>query len=166
MEAMLGSRRLGVPLGTCSPQQASPVAESQGMAEGPDAIAPDGSEIYALGEAPPDAGAAAAGPAVPHRASLVEVRLPAGTASRPVRHRTVEEIWYVLEGRGRVWRRPPDAPDVFTDVAPGSVLVIPTGWAFQFAASEGGQLRFLCFTSPPWPGADEAEPVQRGGLDP
>jgi mannose-6-phosphate isomerase-like protein (cupin superfamily) len=132
------------------------------MAEGPDAIAPDGSEIYALGEAPPDAGT---GPgAEPHRASLVEVRLPAGTVSRPVRHRTVEEIWYVLEGAGRVWRRPPDAPARVADVEPGSVLVIPTGWAFQFAAAPEGSLRFLCYTSPPWPGADEAVPVERGGL--
>lgn len=134
------------------------------MADGPDAIAPDGSEVYALGEAPPDAGAEPAG-AAPHRASLVEVRLPAGTTSLPVRHRTVEEIWYVLAGRGRVWRGPPDAPDRITDVGPGSVLVIPTGWAFQFSAGSDGTLRFLCFTSPPWPGADEAEPVERGGLD-
>lgn len=134
------------------------------MAGGPDAIAPDGSEIYALGEAPPDAGAARTG-ATPHRASLVEVRLPPGRTSRPVRHRTVEEMWYVLEGTGRVWRGPPDEPDRFTDVGPGSVLVIPTGWAFQFSAGTGGTLRILCFTSPPWPGEDEAEPVERGGLD-
>ena len=133
------------------------------MGGGPDAIAPDGSEIYALGEAPPDAGAAAGGRS--HRASLVEVRLPGGRTSRPVRHRTVEETWYVLEGTGQVWREPPDEQDRITDVGPGSVLVIPTGWAFQFSAGTDGTLRILCFTSPPWPGADEAEPVERGGLD-
>lgn len=135
------------------------------MLDRPDAIAPDGSQIYALGEAPPDAGADPRPAGAPHRASLVEVRLPAGSTSRPIRHRTVEEIWYVLAGTGRVWRGPPDAPDRFTDVGPGSVLVIPTGWAFQFSAGSGGTLRFLCFTSPPWPGPDEAEPVDRGGLD-
>src|SRR5215471_18970179 len=49
------------------------------------------------------------------------------------------------------------------EIGPGDTLVIPTGWAFQFSAAETG-LRFLCYTAPPWPGADEAEPVAEGGL--
>lgn len=112
----------------------------------PDAIAPDGSEIRLLvTEA--------------RQASLVEVRLAAGAISRPIRHRTVEEIWFVLEGRGEVWcagRR--------VAVEPGSRLVIATGAPFQFRALPEGQLRFLCFTSPPWPGPHEAETVAGGGL--
>lgn len=117
----------------------------------PDATAPDGSEIFFLvGDA--------------SRASLVEVRLPASRTSMPVRHRTVEEIWYFLAGRGRVWRRPPDGAAVVEDVQPGRTLVIPTGWAFQFQAGPDGELRFLCYTSPPWPGDDEAVPVAAGGL--
>lgn len=112
---------------------------------GPDAIAPDGSEIYFLvGDAT--------------RASLVEVRLREGGVSRPVRHRTVEEIWYFTAGRGRVWHGTETRR-----VAPGDRVVIRTGVAFQFAADEG-ELRFLCFTSPPWPGEMEAEPVPAGGL--
>ena len=113
----------------------------------PDAIAPDGSEIRLL-----VTGAA--------HASLVEVTLPAGAVSRPVRHRTVEEIWFVLEGSGRVW-----VAGEVTAVAPGSRLVIPTGAPFQFAAG-GAPLRFLCYTSPPWPGEREAEAVAEGGLGP
>ena len=118
----------------------------------PDAIAPDGSEIsFLVGDAA--------------RASLVEVRLPAGTTSRPVRHRTVEEIWYFLAGAGRVWRRSPDGGETVVDeVAGGRTLVIRTGWAFQFQADPGADLRFLCYTSPPWPGDDEAEPAPPGGL--
>jgi mannose-6-phosphate isomerase-like protein (cupin superfamily) len=117
----------------------------------PDAIAPDGSEItYLVGDA--------------RRASLVEVRLPAGTASRPVRHRTVEEVWYFLAGTGRVWLRPPAGEPLLHDVGPGRALVIPTGWAFQFRADPAADLRFLCYTSPPWPGDDEAIPVAAGGL--
>lgn len=116
----------------------------------PDAIAPDGSEIYFLvGDA--------------QRASLVEVRLPAEQTSRPVRHRTVEEIWYFLAGQGRVWRRAPDGREQIEEVQPGSVVTIPTGWAFQFQAS-GDDLRFLCYTSPPWPGDQEAQPASPGGL--
>lgn len=117
----------------------------------PDAIAPDGSEITFLVS---DA----------RRASLVEVRLPAGQTSMPVRHRTVEEIWYFLSGSGTVWRRPPAGRPVISEVQPGSYLVIPTGWAFQFRAGAGSDLRFVCYTSPPWPGADEAVPVAEGGL--
>lgn len=123
----------------------------------PDAIAPDGSEIRSL------AGATHAAT----RASLCEVCLPAGGVSRPVRHRTVEELWYVLEGAGHIWRCPPEtAPDRAEPLAvrPGDSLVIPTGWSFQFRADESAPLRFLCFTSPPWPGDAEAVSVERGGL--
>jgi mannose-6-phosphate isomerase-like protein (cupin superfamily) len=117
----------------------------------PDAIAPDGSEItFIVGDA--------------RRASLVEVRLAAGQVSKPVRHRTVEEIWYFLSGSGRVWRQPPNGQALIDEVGAGRSLVIPTGWAFQFAASSRSDLRFLCYTSPPWPGDDEAEPVAQGGL--
>ena len=120
-------------------------------------MAPDGSEIRFLADARHRAA----------RSSVVEVTLPAGQVSRPVYHRTVEEVWYILEGRGRVWRCPPDAPTTAylpADVVPGDSLVIPTGWRFQFTAAPGGPLRFLCFTSPPWPGEDEAVAVADGGL--
>lgn len=111
----------------------------------PDAIAPDGSEIrYLVTDA--------------ERASLVEVRLPAGATSRPVRHRSVEEIWFFLEGEGEVWHG-----GEVQAVRPGSRVVIRRGTAFQFRAGPGG-LRFLCFTSPPWPGESEAETVAEGGL--
>lgn len=119
----------------------------------PDAIAPDGSEVYfKIGDA--------------KRASLVLVRLGAGLVSRPVRHRTVEEIWYVTAGQGRVWRRPPDGGGEVVTVQPGDAVRIPTGWEFQFAAVAGEALEFACFTSPPWPGEGEAIPVPDGGLGP
>ncbi len=130
--------------------------------EQPDDVAPDGSEIRLLVGGSPERGGAA-------RASLCEVTLPAGQVSRPVWHRTVEEIWYVLAGRGDVWRCPPDAgPDQVPPlpVEPGDALVIPTGWRFQFRAGPDAPLRFLCYTSPPWPGADEAQPAESGGLGP
>lgn len=114
----------------------------------PDAIAPDGSEIRLLVT---DAA----------RASLVEVTLAAGAVSRPVRHRTVEEIWFFLAGEGRVW-----VAGQTTAVTAGSRIVIPAGAGFQFAAGAGAPLRFLCYTSPPWPGAQEAEALAAGGLGP
>ena len=127
--------------------------------EAPDAVAPDGSEIRFLVAARQAA----------TRASVVDVTLPAGQVSRPVYHRTVEEVWYILEGRGQVWRSPPNAAAAAAaylpmNVVPGDSLVIPTGWRFQFRAGPDGPLRFLCFTTPPWPGGDEAVAVAEGGL--
>lgn len=122
--------------------------------------APDGSAVHLLLDGRHGA----------TRCSVVEVVLPAGAISRPVRHRTVEEVWYVLAGSGAVWRCPPDAdpPEApAVAVAPGDALVIPTGWAFQFRADadSAAPLCFLCITMPPWPGMDEAEPArQPGGL--
>jgi len=120
-----------------------------------DAVAPDGSEIRFL------AGAAD----LATRSSLVEVDLPADRVTIPVRHRTVEETWYVVEGSGEVWRVDPDGDQATFAVAAGDSLVIPTGWGFQFAAGPQG-LRFICFTSPAWPGPEEAMALAEGGLGP
>lgn len=120
-----------------------------------DALAPDGSEIRLLVDG--RQGAA--------RSSLVEVTLAAGLVSRPVYHRTVEEVWYVLEGAGWVWRSRRGAVTALAvEVGPGDALVIPVGWSFQFAAGAGGALRFLCHTTPGWPGDGEAVPAGEGGL--
>lgn len=120
----------------------------------PDTIAPDGSQIRVL------AGAAHGAT----RASLCEVRLAPGAVSRPMYHRTVEEIWHVIEGRGQVWRCPPGAEADAVEVRPGDTLVIPIGWDFQFRAAPEIELRFLCYTSPPWPGPEEAQRADSGRL--
>jgi mannose-6-phosphate isomerase-like protein (cupin superfamily) len=133
------------------PDDALPIGRA---ARAPDTLAPDGSEIRLL--ATSEHGAT--------RASLCEVTLAAGAISRPVRHRTVEEIWHVTAGRGRVWRCPPGAAAEPVEVSAGDTLVIPRGWAFQFTASADTALTFLCYTSPPWPGPEEAEPVEAGAL--
>ncbi len=121
--------------------------------------APDGSEVRLL--LTDEHGAT--------RCSVVEVSIAAGQASRPVRHRTVEEAWYVLAGSGEVWRCPPTAaPAKVAPVAvsPGDALVIPTGWVFQFRADPDDALRFICVTTPPWPGMDEAVAVVESGAWP
>ena len=103
------------------------------------------------------------------RASLCEVRLP-GRASRvPCVIAPIEEIWHVTAGRGRVWRCPPGQAAQPVEVTVGDTLVIPTGWDFQFSAALDADLRFLCYASPSWPGAEEAEPAEpraRCGLTP
>jgi mannose-6-phosphate isomerase-like protein (cupin superfamily) len=111
------------------------------LPEALDLHAPDGSEVRLL-----VSGA---------RGSMVHCTLPPGGTSLAVRHRTVEELWYVLEGRGEVWRRLGDREQVLP-VAPGQSLTIPLGAHFQFRALGGVPLRLLIATLPPWPGAEEA----------
>lgn len=139
-------------------QFSSNVPQIVRRAASPDDTAPDGSEIRLLiGRGQEIA-----------RASLCEVTLPAGQVSRPVWHRTVEEVWYVLQGQGKVWRCPPDAANPKAvepvDVQAGDALAIPTGWRFQFQSAPAQALRFLCYTTPPWPGPHEAQPADYGGL--
>ena len=125
-------------------------------ATAPDALAPDGSEIRLLADARQGA----------TRASLCEVRLAPGAISRPVAHRTVEEIWYVASGHGDVWRCAPGSVADPVHVGAGDTIVIPVGWRFQFRAAPECALAFLCYTTPPWPGPQEAQPAGAGPLGP
>ncbi|MDA0785245.1 MAG: cupin domain-containing protein [Proteobacteria bacterium] len=106
-----------------------------------DAIAPDGSEIRVMGARP--------------GGTFAHCTLPVGATSLAVRHRTVEEIWYVLSGDGEVWRSF-DGREEVTPVSAGIALTIPLGTHFQFRTTGGEPLRFVLSTMPPWPGEDEA----------
>jgi mannose-6-phosphate isomerase-like protein (cupin superfamily) len=114
------------------------------MAAAHDLLAPDGSEIRVLVQV-------AGG-------SMVHCTLPAGQVSRAVRHRTVEEVWFCVGGRGQVWRSTVATQEI-VDVEPGVALSIPLGVAFQFRASASTPLELVIATLPPWPGEDEAVPV-------
>jgi len=91
--------------------------------------------------------------------SLAHFELPAGATSLAVKHRTVEEIWFFLKGRGEIWRAN-DAGQSIIAAAPGLSLTIPLGTAFQFRALGEEPLTFLALTMPPWPGDGEAFQVQ------
>jgi mannose-6-phosphate isomerase-like protein (cupin superfamily) len=117
------------------------------VGEAYDALAPDGSEIRFLVQV--DGG------------SLVHCTLPPGGVTRAVRHRTVEEVWLCLAGRGQVWRKSPQAEmEEVTDVEPGVSLTIPLGTHFQFRAFGQRPLEIAITTIPPWPGDDEAVAVE------
>jgi mannose-6-phosphate isomerase-like protein (cupin superfamily) len=90
--------------------------------------------------------------------SMAHFELPAGAVSHAVTHRTVEEIWFVLNGRGSIWRRQAGLERI-DPLAPGTSLTIPLGTAFQFCADAGLPLAFVAITMPPWPGTDEALPA-------
>jgi mannose-6-phosphate isomerase-like protein (cupin superfamily) len=106
-----------------------------------DAIAPDGSDVRILLRL--DEG------------SMAHFELAAGQTSGAVAHRTVGEIWYVLSGRGQMWRRQHDREET-VELEPGTCLTIPVGTRFQFRAAGDGPLAVVAVTMPPWPGDGEA----------
>ncbi len=106
--------------------------------------APDGSEIREL--------------VTGGRTSMVHCTLPTGGVSLAVRHRTVEELWFVTRGQGEVWRKLEDEEAVVA-IGAGSALDIPLGARFQFRNTGDEPLVILIATMPPWPGADEAPRV-------
>jgi mannose-6-phosphate isomerase-like protein (cupin superfamily) len=98
------------------------------------------------------------------RGSLAHCTLPEAAVSEAVKHRSIDEIWYFIEGEGQVWRRFSEREET-VDVGPGVCITIPVGTEFQFRNKGEGPLRFLCFTMPPWPGDEEAVKV-RGRWEP
>ena len=109
------------------------------MAAGPDPIAPDGSEVRLL------SGTAAG--------SAAHFRLATGATAVAVRHRTVDEIWFVVSGRGEIWLADDDDGRVVA-LVPGTSVAITCGTRFQFRADD--ELDVFAVTIPPWPGDGEA----------
>jgi len=114
-------------------------------AAAPDAIAPDGSEVRILGATA--------------RGSMAMFTLLPGAVARAVAHRTVEEIWYVVAGQGRLWRRFDESEDV-TVLEAGVSATIPTGASFQFRNDGTIPLDIVAVTLPPWPGDGEAYRIE------
>ncbi|MCS6877158.1 MAG: cupin domain-containing protein, partial [Geminicoccaceae bacterium] len=81
--------------------------------------------------------------------------LPAGRTAKAVRHRSVEELWYVIAGEGEMWRRLGDREEIVR-LRPGVALSIPVGTVFQFRNTGTAPLDVVLVTMPPWPGAEEA----------
>jgi mannose-6-phosphate isomerase-like protein (cupin superfamily) len=111
------------------------------LPELPDVTAPDGSDVrILLGLEGGD---------------MAHFELAPGEVSTPVTHRTVEEVWYVVDGEGEMWRRQGDREEV-TKLRRGTCLTIPLGTAFQFRAMGDVPLSAVAVTMPPWPGEGEA----------
>src|SRR5262249_55544931 len=110
----------------------------------PDAVAPDGAEVRVLLSL--------------RGGGLAHFELAPRQISIAVAHRTVEEIWFFLEGRGEMWRRQADREAV-VPVEPGVCLTIPLGTHFQLRAVGDTPLAAIGVTMPLWPGEGEAYPV-------
>jgi mannose-6-phosphate isomerase-like protein (cupin superfamily) len=111
-----------------------------------DAVAPDGSEVRVL-------------LALRKQGSMAHFTLRPRQVSKAVQHKTVHEIWYVLSGRGRIWRAFRGRAEV-ARLVPGTCITLPLGTRFQFRTTGARSLEVLGVTMPPWPNtADEARVV-------
>ncbi|MDL1944441.1 cupin domain-containing protein [Chloroflexi bacterium CFX2] len=110
-----------------------------------DYLAPDGSEIFLLANG--------------SKGSLCQCILPVGAVSEAISHKTVEELWFIIEGQGEVFRKGINKDEPVA-VNSGTSLVIPSQTTFQFRNTGDVPLRFMITTIPPWPGPDEAIKVK------
>jgi mannose-6-phosphate isomerase-like protein (cupin superfamily) len=115
------------------------------LADAPMVKAPDGGDVRIL--------LALAG------GSMATFELDPGLTSKPVTHRTVEEVWYCMSGHGEMWRRQGAREEVVT-LEPGICVTVPLGTHFQFRSHGPGRLVCVAITMPPWPGEDEAYGVE------
>lgn len=113
------------------------------LPEGPDEIAPDGAEVRLL--------------AATDRASTAHFKLQTGQVTRAVRHRHIDEIWYITSGDGEVWLQD-SASETNRQVAlqPGQSIAVPQGVSFQCRNTGRIPLEIIAVQVPPWPGDEEA----------
>ncbi|HMF96287.1 MAG TPA: cupin domain-containing protein [Vicinamibacterales bacterium] len=107
----------------------------------PSSVAPDGSSVRPLLEL--------------KAGGMAHFELAPGQTSKAVIHRTVEEIWYFVSGRGEMWREQNGDAQIVA-VYPGVCLTIPLGTRFQFRSFGSEALAAIGVTMPAWPGDDEA----------
>ena len=110
----------------------------------PDAGSPDGADVRVLLEL--------------RGGSLAHFEFAPGQTSTAVAHRTVEEIWYFVNGRGEMWRKLKDLEQV-VPVDPGVCISLPAGSHFQVRSLGSEPLAAIAVTMPPWPGDGEAYSV-------
>lgn len=91
---------------------------------------------------------------------IAHCTLRQGITSKAVTHKTVSEFWHVLSGKGDIWRRNGEGESI-TLLEVGVTIDIPLGTDFQYRSHEA-DLVFICITTPPWSGADEASFVENG----
>jgi mannose-6-phosphate isomerase-like protein (cupin superfamily) len=119
--------------------------ETKRISPTPDVTAPDGSDVRLLLSL--------------KGGSMAQFELAPGRVSRAAVHKTVEEIWYFIAGKGQMWRKLGVQEEV-VDVQTGVCITIPVGTHFQFRSMGEEPLMAVAITMPPWPGDEEASFVQ------
>ena len=96
--------------------------------------------------------------------TMAHFQLSPGHTSSAVTHRTVEEIWYFLSGRGEMWLKQEGREEI-VPLERDVCLAIPLGTDFQYRSFGVEPLAAVSITMPPWPGDGEAV-VVRGKWEP
>jgi mannose-6-phosphate isomerase-like protein (cupin superfamily) len=107
----------------------------------PDVIATDGCEVREL--------------CATSRGGMALFTLGPGLVAKAVAHRTIEEIWVIVRGRGRMWRKSGEREDI-AELAAGVSVSIATGTHFQLRCDGEEPLEAVAVAMPPWPGDGEA----------
>jgi mannose-6-phosphate isomerase-like protein (cupin superfamily) len=87
--------------------------------------------------------------------NMIHSTVPPHQVNRATVHATVSEFWFVLEGRGEIWRDN-GVESSITVLDPGTSIDIPVGTGFQYRNISDTDLKFICISMPPWPGDSEA----------
>jgi mannose-6-phosphate isomerase-like protein (cupin superfamily) len=93
------------------------------------------------------------------RGSMVHCTLPVARTSQAGKHQSVEEMWYVAQGEGALWRQNEQEEREERLVA-GMCFTITAGTVFQVRNSGNEPLVCIIVTMPPWPGVQEWERAQ------
>ena len=96
--------------------------------------------------------------------TMAHFQLSPGHTSSAVTHRTVEEIWFFLSGRGEMWLKQEGREEI-VPLERDVCLAIPLGTDFQYRSFGVEPLAAVSITMPPWPGDGEAV-VVRGKWEP
>lgn len=107
----------------------------------PDAKSPAGADIRFIMDGP--------------TGNMIHSTVSPRQVNRATVHATVREFWYILEGRGEIWRDD-GVENSVTVLVPGTSIDIPPGTAFQYRNVSDDDLKFICIAMPPWPGDSEA----------
>jgi mannose-6-phosphate isomerase-like protein (cupin superfamily) len=91
--------------------------------------------------------------------SFAHFERASGEPSIAVAHHTVDEIWYIIGGRGEMWRKLGDVEETVT-LEMGICLTIPVGTHFQWRSVGTELLAAIAVTMPPWPGEEEVHRVE------
>ena len=111
------------------------------LPDAPDSVAPDGAAVRVLLHV--------------GGCSMAHFQWAPGQTSAAVRHRTVDELWFVLSGNGELWL----SSSGVVPVRAGDCIGIPVGTGFQVRTIGPSHLQVLGATCPPWPGDAEAVPA-------
>jgi mannose-6-phosphate isomerase-like protein (cupin superfamily) len=90
----------------------------------------------------------------------VHCRLPAHGVTQASRHKTVEQIWYVLNGVGELWRKDRRGEETVVPLSSGTSLTVPLETAFQFRNLGKSPLDIFIVNLPHWSGVGELVPVK------